>query len=556
MKRFNVLRNLFLFFLLSLLVFSLQLDSNEKKPIENKMTEITTGTLRELVPTKPLSSTYNDTLDFTDDDFNQARISVAIGYELISELDIYVGVERVNESSSSEIKQSRTGLPSNVDEKITLLQEKEIHHPNVTFEKWLLTTSKGACNISVFSAELKNIGFCKEDIHITTEECHWFLTIKDNNVPPSLNQTQEINRSVGWIESFNITIGSMRFSSLTHPVFAAGWEVTTTIKGLPCEIFHKTNNLQENDITTNIIGGGASISEYHWHWERGTKLYGVAGVIGVAFFDSLGDRPQKRNESQKILEFLENTGIWEIYYMITNNESDDIDDSDMIYLLDDLVNDAIGSPASVDHCFWYITSHGGEVSGVAYIASSNTWNILPNNKVTESELANIIDDITDRGVWLFFWMDHCKGDKFADWFWEAPSYHNNHTLFWCYTTAYQYSWEYEIPEFKDHINFGQKSCQWMFDGPGDYHTYENVNGDTDESVFWIEYVFENEFEFDMQQHDTMNGYEFCIVPNSGNWIPTCRTRGEPSTEMNEPAKWDNTIDPYRLYAYETSPGYN
>lgn len=246
---------------------------------------------------------------------------------------------------------------------------------------------------------MKDLGFLREDIAIERNQCHWFVTIKDNNPKPDFNRSEEFSRPVGWLESFNITIGSTRYSSLSHPLFAAGWEVTVSISGHPCEIFHKITSEE------SLGGRGASITENHWYWQRGTKIYGVAGVIGVAYFDTMHDLPGVVDEVEAVLDFLEDTGIWEIYYMVTNDESgdEDIDDSDIEYVLDTLVDNAIGTPAVVDHCFWFVDTHGShDIWGQGYLCSSNTWQFYPNNIVFASELADWMDDLTGRDVYVFY----------------------------------------------------------------------------------------------------------------------------------------------------------
>ncbi|MHA1226746.1 MAG: hypothetical protein ACTSPV_08410 [Candidatus Hodarchaeales archaeon] len=526
--------------------------------LSTKPLDMVIETTDNLIPFKRNDSIGIDIPDVMEEDFNQAEVSIAIGYKLTSALEISVGVESrlprqtigFGSSESSKNLTSKTGMPFITYQKeVTLWKEGPINQ-NVLKLQSNIIKSQSMYNFTTFSAKVKDLGFFKEDIAIERNQCHWFVVIKDNNPKLDFNRSEEITRPVGWIASFNITVGSTRYSSLSHPLFAAGWEVTVSILGQPCEIFHKVTSEE------TLSGGGASVSDYHWYWQRGTKLYGVAGVIGVAYFDSLPDRIGIKYDVEEVLKFLEETGIWEIYYMVTNDESDDIDDSDIEYILDTLVDDAIGTPNTVDHCFWYVETHGDhEFWGQGFICSSNTWNEFPNNLVYANELADWMDDLTGRDVYVFYWMAHCDGDYFGDWFWDDPDTHNNHALFWSYQPkAVAYMISAELGAFLNHTRISQKSCQWMF-GPENTHTYENYDGSNDVTIKKIKYAFESDpytYDYVMSQHNEMGNYEFCVVPNSEGWIPICRTRGEPSYEASDDC--DFSVDPYMLYGYEVYPG--
>ncbi|MHA1332212.1 MAG: hypothetical protein ACTSR2_14180 [Candidatus Hodarchaeales archaeon] len=246
------------------------------------------------------------------------------------------------------------------------------------------------------------------------------------------------------------------------------------------------------------------------------------------------------------------------------SESDDdtgwIDDGDVEHLLD-LVDDEIGDPPVVEHCFWYIETHGeNDFFNEGVLVSSYTsfgWLGDPvTNLVYAQELGTRLKSITERDVWVFYWMANCKGKYFGDHLWGKTSNHNNHALFLNYpdeaVAGMNDSLGYrEIQSFEKHVEYGQKSCQWMF-GPENDHIYVNVDGKFTENVRKIKYAFFKATLKELNQQDTMEGYEFCIIPNSEGWIPTCRTRGEPSTEVEDDC--DFTLYSYMLYAYEVDLG--
>jgi len=374
------------------------------------------------------------------------------------------------------------------------------------------------------------------------------LNIKDKcSIKPKI-KGEEYSRSVGWLDSFNLTIGDTRYSSLLHPVFAAGWEVTSFISGQACEIFHKSTELQQN------VGGASS--SYHWYWVRGTKLYGVAGIIGVVYFDYWGTLLGFKDDAEYTLETLTELGIWEIYYMITNDESDDIDNGDIEYLLGTLVNNALGNPRCVDHCFWWVGTHGyHDFWGNGYLVSSNTF--ISDNIVMSYVLRDIIDEITTKGVYLFYWMANCHGDAFHD-LWDNQNYHNNKALFWRSQGTYIIPDDSLHEVVRDHITYGQKSAQWMFGGqPGqEDHLYEDFKGSNDYLVDFVEYNYARKnYQCDgIFMEDTMIDYEFCFRPNTYEWNPSCRSQGVPCNEVSNPNKWSSEILPFRLHAWETSTG--
>ncbi|MFX0206788.1 MAG: hypothetical protein ACFFDT_12450 [Candidatus Hodarchaeota archaeon] len=490
----------------------------------------------------------------SDEEFATAEIVISIAYNLTTGLEITVGVEEAAIGFSGN--SSRTGLTSVASCHSSLLYNDKQPNPVVAINRQPIRKTGSPCNLTTVRARIQDLGFSKTHLKIKSDVRHWYVTIKDTNVekPQPLNRSENYWRPVGWLESFTITVGETRYSCLLHPFFAAGWEVTAHISGRTCQI---------SDTSSQTAGGGASV---HPIEEDGVPLYGIAGIIGVAYFDTLGDLNGIKSSATDLVNLLEETGIWEIYYMITDSETDDIHAADIIECLE-AVEDAIGSPACVEHCFWFVGSHGAGYTflgdDVGMVASSKTTLLWDIQVVHSSTLANIIEDITDKDVWFFFWMHHCHSEYFAQDYWESSAVCNNRALFWCYTPLL---WVYgslstnpEVTAFIKHVTYGQKSCQWMFDGSGDDHTYENYEGGSDKTVDWVEFAYEDNFDTDMQEYDTMedhsayayvDGYEFCLVPNTAGWVPTCRTRGEPCEYSYELSKWQAIDHSFMLEAKE------
>ncbi|MFX0208251.1 MAG: hypothetical protein ACFFDT_19860 [Candidatus Hodarchaeota archaeon] len=501
----------------------------------------------------------------TDKDFATAEIAITIAYNLTAGLEVTLGVEEARTTSGGSGATagltSQTGLSSIGSRRSGSLWNDNSCDPYVTRNIQHMKVKDKPINVTTITAKVQHLGFSKDDLKIKTDLRHWYVTIKDNNPPPLPIDSSGHTRHLGWLESFTITVGDTRYASLLHPVFAAGWEVTAYISGRAGEIY------RENVETQMSAGGGASLAYHDYSsFEATMPVYGIAGIIGIEYFENLDRLYEMDKDCNALKNFLLGTGIWEIYYMVTqiDDEFDDtgwIDKDDVIYFLDDIVNGAIGSPACVDHCFWFIGTHGGGGSLCTSFAGDN---------VPASDLADIIASITSKDVWFFYWMGNCGGDSFASWFWYGPSAiatHNYHALFWCYTPEARTdisNANRELSALEDHVFIGQKSCQWMFNGRDDdnwYHIYENYEGDEDKNVRWVEDAFERNHGGDMQQHDTMVGpsqepdddYEFCFVPNSDGWVPTCRTRGEPSDYVykDEFDDWEAYDHKFMLEAKET-----
>ncbi len=167
------------------------------------------------------------------------------------------------------------------------------------------------------------------------------------------------------------------------------------------------------------------------------------------------------------------------------------------------------------------------------------------------ELGNMMS----RGVWLFYWMPNCFGNCFEQ-LWLNSGYHNNRAYFWYYL---DFSYDKLVCQvaLRKHIVYGQKSAQWMFGEGKETHRYEDVGGKLNfQNVDFIKHAYENQDITginDMYESDRMaNDYEFCFVPNTNEWIPTCRTRGEPC--LPSTGQYATEILPYQAHVKEVGTG--
>lgn len=517
--------------------------------------------------------------DISDEDFVTAEVAVTIEYNLnginltdysnatllakgatmTAALKITVGVEETpqgTEKIAGVSLQSLTGLRAVASQRNSTLWNNSLQDRLVTQKVRNSELGDGNVNstVTTFAARVQELGFAKDDLLIRPDERQWFIQIQDPNPIPSYIPGEEYERPCAVLRSFNITIGDIRYSSLGHPLFTGGWTVTADIAGRRGEIFRRTAPSSESGRTLGLLGHEDELDE---KYESTYPLHGIAGVIGIAYFDD-GEGTLSKEDPKAVKDFIKDTGIWEYYYMVTDSASNLIDDSDMEWLLDVCVDNRLGTPRRVDNVFWYISSHGGhDWLGNGYVASSYDNNELWDHELLAQEYKITLDD-----AYLFYWADSCDG-HYLDLLWANAGFHRNHFLIWYYTTSMTGLRNRELPYVEKHVDYARRSVQWMFQGSGGSYPYKYR-----ESVKWIEDAFEDVYpEHDMRQKDKMTstGYKFCFVPTTGDWIsyneawqmydtPCARTAGEPS-DLVVNYNWDWIDRSYQFEAWESqSPG--